>query len=176
MPHIRFGNGGALLFGFFRRKTLQSRSGDDPFLQLAFEDSLRAFEHACGGECLLRAGTILPALVLDARELLGAETATKIQDDGRQVALIRVASGDGGFLVSASTSGARGPTLQPGHFVAWQAERYDPQLAKNTPASRKRFGWVNLKDKRFGWVGLIEGTLKLEYGNGGWVGDERFAS
>jgi hypothetical protein len=35
---------------------------------------------------------------------------------------------------------------------------------------------LSLKDKRFGWIGLIEGTLKLEYKNGGWVGNEKFVS
>ena len=83
---------------------------------------------------------------------------------------------DGGFIVSASTSGPRGPRLQSGHFVAWQAQRYDPQVAKDAPPVHKRFGLFGLKDKRIGWVGLIAGTLKLEYRDGGWVGDERFSS
>lgn len=165
------------MFEFIKRKKLLIRREEvEPFLRLTFEDSLTAFEHACDCECLLHEGIVLPALVLDARELLDAETAVKIQDDGRQIASVRVASPDGGFVVSASTSGAHGPTLEPGHFVAWQAERYDLQLAKHTFARRKRFGWMNWKDKRLGWVGVIEGTLKLEYRNGGWVGDERFTS
>jgi hypothetical protein len=147
-----------------------------PFPRLAFEDSLTAFEQACEGECLLHEGAMLPALVLDVRESFGTVTAGGIQGNGRQMASIRVASADGGFIVSAATSGSRGPKLQPGHFVAWQAQRYDPQVAKKAPATHKRFGWFGLKDKRMGWVGLIAGTLKPEYRDGGWIGDERFSA
>lgn len=153
----------------------ESPSDDDHFLRLTFNNSLSAFEQACNGECPLHEGIILPALVLNARELFSAATAVKTQDSGRQTVFVRVASPDGGFIVSASTSGTRGPTLQPGHFVAWQAERYDSQVAKDAPR-QKRFGWVGMKEKRYGWVGLIKGMLKLEYKNGGWVGDEMFVS
>jgi hypothetical protein len=146
------------------------------FPRLAFKDNLSAFERACDGECQLHEGIMLPALVLDAREMLGAASAVQIQGDGRQTACLRVASADGGFIVSASTSGSGGTRLQPGHFVAWQAERYDPQVAKKAPARNKRFGLFGLKDKRYGWVGVIAGTLKPEYRNGGWIGDERFSS
>jgi hypothetical protein len=171
------------MVGFLKRKTLPIRrravdhSPRIPFPRLEFEDGFTAFEQACNGECLLHEGIMLPALVLDARELSGAAAAVEIQDDGRQIASIRVASADGGFIVSASTGGSHGPRLQPGHFVVWQAERYDPRLAKEAPATtKKRFGIFGLKDKRLGWVGLIAGTLKSEYGNGGWTGDERFFS
>jgi hypothetical protein len=165
------------MLGFLKRGKLPThRTEANPFLERAFEDSSTAFALACDSECVLHEGVILPALVLNARELFGTATAVTIQDNGRQIACIRVASPDGGFIVSASTSGARGPTLQPGYFVAWQAGRYDPQVAKDAPARRKRFGWLSLKDKRFGWIGLIEGTLKLEYKNGGWVGNEKFVS
>jgi hypothetical protein len=68
------------------------------------------------------------------------------------------------------------PWIQPGHFVAWQAERYDPQVAKEAPARNKRFGLFGLKDKRSGWVGVVAGKLKPEYRDGGWIGDERFSS
>jgi hypothetical protein len=148
---------------------------DDALSRFAFEDGATAFKQACDGECLLREGVILPALVLDVRNSFGSAPAAKNLVDGGQIASIRVASADGGFIVSASTSGLRGPTLQPGHFVAWQAERYDPDVAKVAPATKKRFGWIGVRDKRSGWVGLIKGTLKLIYEDGGWVGDERFA-
>lgn len=146
------------------------------FPRLAFEDSVTAFEQACNGECQLRAGSMLPALVVDVRESLDAVHSVGTQSNGRQMASVRVASADGGFIVSAVTSGSRGPRLQPGHFVAWQAERYDAQAAKEAPATKKRFGLFGLKDKRLGWVGLIVGTLKPEYREGGWIGDERFSA
>jgi hypothetical protein len=166
---------------FLKRKSLpiQRKAAVDPstpFPGLVFEDSLTAFEHACGGECTLQAGVMLPALVLDARELLGAATAVEIHGNVCQSASVRVASADGGFIVTALTDGSRGPRLQPGHFVAWQAQHYDPQVAKQARATQKRFGLFSSKDKRFGWVGLIAGTLKPEYRDGGWIGDERFSS
>jgi hypothetical protein len=161
------------MVGLPKRKTLpiQGRAADySPrtlLPRLSFEDTLTAFERACNGECQLHEGVMLPALVV-----LNAE----IHGNGCQMASVRVASPDGGFIVSASTSGPRGPRLQSGHFVAWHAQRYDPQVAKDTPPAHKRFGLFGLKDKRIGWVGLIAGTLKLEYRDGGWVGDERFSS
>jgi hypothetical protein len=140
-------------------------SSRTPFPRLAFEDTLTAFEHACDRGCLLHEGSMLPALVLDV----------EIQGNGRQTASVRVASADGGFIVSAPTSGSQGPRLHPGDFVAWQAERYDPRVAKEAPVTKKGFGFFGLKDKRFGWIGRIAGTLKLEYRDGGWIGDERFS-
>jgi hypothetical protein len=88
----------------------------------------------------------------------------KIQDEGNQLAMIRVASADGGFLVAAATVGPKGPRLHPGQLVAWKAMKHVPEVAKN------------VNDKRFGWVGLIIGTLKPERRNGGWMGGERFSS
>jgi hypothetical protein len=163
-----------------KRKKMPRRAVDSSprslFPGLAFEDSSTAFEQACKGECLLHEGAVLPALVLAVHESFGTVTAAGIQDSGRQLASLRVASADGGFIVCASTSGSRGPRLQPGHFVAWQAQRYDPQVARKAPATQKRFGWFGLKDKRIGWVGVIAGTLKPEYRDGGWIGDERFSA
>jgi len=161
---------GALVVELLKRKKLpiRDRAADSSlrnfFPRLVFEDTLTAFEHACNGECLLHEGIMMPALVLDA----------EIQCNGRQTASVRVASADGGFIVSASTGGSRGPRLRPGHFVAWQAQWYDPQAAKKALPTHKRFGLFGLKDKRIGWVGLIAGTLKPEYRDGGWIGDERF--
>lgn len=125
-------NGGDLPF---QRKRLPGhRSVLDPpfrtpFPRLAFEDSLTALDYACDGECLLHEGVMLPALILEVRESFGAVAAAGVQGKRRQTASVRVASADGGFIVSASTSGSQGPRLQPGHFVAWQAGRYDRQVA-----------------------------------------------
>ena len=109
-------------------------------------------------------GSFLPAVVLDAKELLRTSDAVKTQGDGNQIAMLRVASDDGGFLVVATTANPKGPKLLPGQLVAWKAMKYVPDIAKAATA----------KDKRFGWVGLIVGTLKPDHVNGKWSGGERF--
>jgi hypothetical protein len=107
---------------------------------------------------------VLPAIVMDASKLLGIREAVTVGADGYQIALIRVASTDGGFLVLASTASQHGPKLQPGKLVVWRAEKHSSKIAQNS------------SDKRFGWVGLILGTLKTEYRDGMWIGGERFLS
>lgn len=152
------------MFSFFKRKQPKAPStpeaGSPP---LFFKDNPAAFEYACKFlQCHLTEGSFLPALVLDSKELFGTETAVKIQADGNQLAMLRVASDDGGFLVAATTANPKGPRLQPGQLVAWTAMKYVPAIAKDA------------NDKRFGWVGLIVGTLKPGHVNGSWVGDEKF--
>jgi hypothetical protein len=153
------------MFDFFKRKKTPSASTSSvtvpPFF---FKDGQAAIEYCCEYmECPLSEGCFLPALVLDARTEFGTAVAVKIQDDGNQIAIIRVASSDGGFKVAASTAGPKGPTLQPGQLVAWRAGKYVPEVAQAA------------KEKRFGWVGIIEGTLKPEFVNGGWIGGEKFS-
>jgi hypothetical protein len=95
--------------------------------------------------------------------MFGVATAVKVQPDGNQIAVLRVASNDGGFIVNAVTAGPKGPALYPGQLVWWQAGKHAPEVAKVS------------KDKRFGWVGLILGTLKPEYYNGEWAAGDRFS-
>ncbi len=91
----------------------------------------------------------------------GGQTVT-VNSDGNQIALLRVASSDGGFVVLATTFGPNGPRLQPGQLVLWRAVSYS-SLVTHTAF-----------DDRFGWLGLIAGTLKLEWRDGSWVEEERF--
>lgn len=153
------------MFGFRKRTktpTTHTGGGAPP---LYFKDGAAAFGYCCQYmECPLGEGSSLPALVLDARELFGSAAAVKIEDNGNQTAAIRVASSDGGFLVFGPTAGPKGPRLQPGQLVCWQAGSFSPSVAKLS------------KDGRFGWVGLIVGTLKPQWREGMWVGDERFSA
>jgi hypothetical protein len=153
------------MFGFLRRRTLPPAKGAAANMPpLYFKDAEAAFEQACQYmECPLCEGVGLPALVLDARELFGVATAVKVRPDGNQIAVLRVVSSDGGFVVNAVTAGPKGPALHPGELVWWQAGTYSPEVA------------AVAKDKRFGWVGLIVGTLKPEYVNGEWAAGERFS-
>jgi len=154
---------GADMFEFFKRaKMAPIRTGIGPG-PMYFKDGTAAFSAICEYmECPLGEGSSLPALVLDARELFGTASAIKIEPNGIQVAAIRVASSDGGFVVLASTLGPKGPRLEPGQLVVWQAGEFSPAVAKVS------------QDPRFGWVGLIVGTLKPEWRDGGWRGGERF--
>jgi hypothetical protein len=113
-------------------------------------------------ECPLREGAFLPAVVLDARELLGPDAPLKTGEDGSRIHYLCVASEDGGFVVAATTAGPHGPWLEPGQLVAWRALRHVPEIAASTG------------DPRFGWAGVIVGTLKPEHRNGCWVSDEIF--
>lgn len=152
------------MFEFFKRKKPMVPLADASGVPvLFFKDGSAAIEYACKYmDCTLKEGSFLPAIVLDAKELFGAPSAVKTEENGNQVATLRVASDDGGFLVLASTAGPKGPKLLPGQLVAWDAMKYVPAVAQS------------VKDKRFGWVGLIFGTLKTEHRNGSWVGDKRF--
>ena len=132
---------------------------------LVFHDGISAFEYACKFlNCDVQEGAHLPAIVLDSREVFGTEVAVKVQDDGNQLAAIRVASQDGGFTVMATTAGPKGALLEPDQLVAWLAMKYMPELGEASD------------DKRFGWAGIIVGTLKPEFDNECWVGDESFCS
>jgi hypothetical protein len=149
------------LFNFLKRGNAPTTS-----VPLAFSDGRAAFEYSCRFmECPLNEGSYLPAIVLDPRELIGATSAIQRQRDGNQVAMLKVASSDGGFVVIATTLGPNGPSLKPGDFVAWRAGEYSADVAASLGA----------RDDRSGWVGIIIGTLKPEHRNGNWVGGERFA-
>lgn len=120
-----------------------------PMMPLFFRDGNAAFAHVCQYmECPLGEGHALPALVMDASEMFGTPQAVRTDPDGIQIALLRVASSDGGFLAFAPTSGPNGPKLGPGQLVLWRAEYHSPAFAKRS------------KDGRFGWVGMILGNLK----------------
>lgn len=156
------------MFGLFKwKRSLPSDPALPSRFPFLFKDNMAAFEFACQYlDCTLTEGGNLPALVLDPRELFGTSSSTKIQQDGTQIATLRVASNDSGFIVFASTLGANGPTLQPGQLVIWQAGRYVAQVAEA----------AKTKDKRIGWAGLIIATLKPEYREGCWIIDKRLST
>ena len=132
------------LFDLFKNKKA-APAGPAPAPPNVFASGAEALDYACKYlECPLRERSFLPALVVDART----------RDDGYQVAELRVASADGGFIVSATTLGPQGPQLKPGDLVAWHASRFDESS---------------------GWIGLIIGTLKPELRDGRWLGEQKFS-
>jgi hypothetical protein len=150
--------------GFFSR-LFSSASAPSQVQPLCFKDGAAAFEFACTSlQCDLAAKAMLPALVLNAVDALGAETPVVVMPNGTQMLALRVASKDGGFLVLAGSLSAGSPSLQPGDLVAWHAgqpiERETAELAR---------------DPRSQWVGIVVAKLKSEYTFGkGWAIAEPF--
>lgn len=102
------------------------------------------------GHTDLKEGRGVVALVLDAKEKFGTESAVKIEPDGRQMAILHVAGKNGGFIVPAMTPSGRGDHLESGDVVIWVPGIYNADIAKG-------FG-----DTRAGWVGLIRAKVAPE--------------
>src|SRR5581483_7851551 len=161
------------MFEFLKKSKSLPATGSAAVRPFVFKNAKAALDHACDYlKCPLGEGEVLPALVVDIREVFGVQKNATYQDsppviveeNGAHKVGLRVASGDGGFMVIAVTAGRRGPKLQPGQLVAWRAMQYVPE-----------FG-VLMTDKRSGWIGVVLGTLKPKYDNDSesWVGDEKF--
>ncbi len=135
-------------------------------LPLAFQSGEGAFEYACKYcGCDLEEGENLIAIVLDTRKIVGGDVAVKTLANGHQLAMLKVSSPDGGFVVSAETLSALGPKLEPGDLVSWRIGSYSSHVAE-------LFG-----DKRAGWVGLIVAKVKPEYSlRDGWLLDGIYQS
>ncbi len=150
---------------------------------LVFKSGQDALEYSCKFmDCTLGEKKSVPALVIDARGFApNIESAVKTEADKSQIAIIRVASRTGGFVIPAKTSGTQSsirpdlaqqrgyahghPDLKPGDFVTFTAMIYKDELAE-------KFG-----DRDAGWVGLITSKLepKLNTQNGpSWQIEEQF--
>ena len=88
--------------------------------------------------------------MLDSKVLFGTDVSVKVQNDGRQLAILKIANSDGGFVVPAMTAIPNAPAIKPGDLVLWIAGQFLPDLA------------AKLGDSRKGWVGLIYGVLAPE--------------
>src|SRR6185437_3763642 len=101
------------------------------------------------GDTRIERGKGMVALVLDAsREFPGIPTPVKIEPDGSQLAVLKVVSEDGGFVVVAKTPSSSGDRLVPGDFVAWVPQE---QLVADQLGSDKRLGWVGLIRAKIDW-------------------------
>jgi len=90
------------------------------------------------------------ALVLDASKEFGTENAVKIDDDGIQTVVLKVASEDGGFIVFAQTASGGGDPLKPDDVVIWVPLKHSAEVIPNGA------------DNRFGWVGFVVAKVKPE--------------
>ncbi len=89
------------------------------------------------------------ALVVDSAKEFGVAESVQIEADGRQMAMLKVASVDGGFFVPAYTPTGNGDRLKPDDVVIWVPHEY----VKPT---------VDQLDPRIGWVGFIVAKVKPE--------------
>lgn len=118
---------------------------------LRFENGEQFVDYHCSYmNTRLERGAPLAAVVLDARESFGTSVAVKIEDNGVQTAMLRVASADGGFTVMAQTASSDGDKLEPGDSVAWIPMEHMGQIAEA------------VGDERFGWVGIIVAKIAPE--------------
>ncbi len=109
---------------------------------MEFKDGKSFFDMMCQyGGTELKVGMGVVGIVVDARKEYGQNVVAKLEDDGTQVAMIKVASRKGGFDVPAKTPG-KGDMLEAGDIVVWVPMKYDAKFAKNSGS--KDFGWIGL--------------------------------
>ena len=124
--------------------------------KLYFKSGVEFFEYQCEfGHTEIMVNQGIAALVLDARKEFGTSSAIKINADGTQLAVLRVASKEGGFVVLAKTPSEKGTRLNSRDVVIWVPSIYNPEIAKG------------LGDARTGWVGLIRARVKPEINSTG---------
>jgi len=122
----------------FSKKKTPAAPGVLPFKNgAAFVEYLCKFGHT---DIQPRQGIV--ALVLDAKKEFGVSQPVKIEADGRQMAMLRVASEDGGFIVPAYTSTGNGDRLKPDDVVIWVPVEYATPAMENAGDIDPRFGWV----------------------------------
>jgi hypothetical protein len=121
--------------------------------KLIYKSGQAFFEYQCKyGHTEIKPKHGIAALVLDPREEFGWTSSTKVQNDGSQEALLKVASEDGGFMVFATTPSGKGDPLEPGDVVIWVPQLYVMEAA------------IERADPRIGWVGFIVAKVKPEIG------------
>jgi hypothetical protein len=116
-----------------------------------FKSGQAFFEYWCrNGFTNIEKNREIVAIVLDLTEELQTKQSVKIEKDGRQTVILRVASKDGGFIIPASTPSEKGDRLQPGDVVLWAPLIYNENMAK-------AFG-----HDRAGWMGFIRAKVLPE--------------
>jgi hypothetical protein len=119
--------------------------------KLIYKNGEAFFDMQCKyGFTEIKRGQGISSLVIDATKEFGTEQAVKIQPNGCQLATIKVASDDGGFVVLAETASKNGDRLQPGDVVIWVPMTHMKDLARK------------LGNDRQGWVGLIVAKVAPE--------------
>jgi len=137
---------GFMKWPFKGKRALKS---DSP--KLIFKSGEAFFQSQCKfGVTEIKEKQGIIALVLDPRKEKGSDTPVQLGPDGRQYALLKVVSGDGGFDVIAGTRSANGDRLKPGDLVMWAPYKHVPELAEKHGDHRK------------GWIGFIIAKIAPE--------------
>jgi hypothetical protein len=133
---------------FLRRK----KPKPDSLPIIYYKNGEAFFQSQCefGHTVLVKNTAVVALVLLDAEREFGTSTPISIGQDGSQLAALRVASEDAGFLVFATPPSAEGEKLQPGDVVLWVPYEYRKEAGDHT------------SDKRSGWVGLIRAKIKPE--------------
>lgn len=119
--------------------------------KLPFKSGAAFLEYQCKfGQTEIRPKQGIVALVLDSSKEFGAKEAVKVEPDGQQMAALKVASEDGGFIVMAQTPTGDGDRLKPDDVVIW------------VPVSHSKEIVPDGIDERFGWSGFIAAKVKPE--------------
>ena len=146
---------------FFNKKAAQSNIASNTesrsqmslggLSMLPFKSGAGFLDYQCKyGHTEIKPKQGLVALVLDPSKEYGVANAIKLESDGRQMAMLKVASDDGGFTVMAQTPTGKGDRLKPDDVVIWVPMNYSKQIvAKGI-------------DDRFGWIGFIMAKVKPE--------------
>lgn len=96
------------------------------------------FEMQCQyGYTDIKSGKGIAAIVIDGTKDWGAPVAVKLEDDGTQLAMIKVASTSGGFVVPAKTAW-KGAPLSVGDLVTWVPMTFSRQMKR----VHKDWGWT----------------------------------
>lgn len=120
---------------------------------LVFKSGEAFLEFQCKyGHTEIIPGQGVVAYVIDAAKEFGVQNAVRRQPNGTQLAMLKVASEDGGFLVASTTATGMGDDLKAGDYVIWVPAQYNSPMVNA----------VNEVDPRFGWIGFIVAKIKPE--------------
>lgn len=140
-------------------RLIGSKEVSNQIQPLIFKDNISAFEYACQYlDTSLSPDKPMPAIIIPGPS--GEQPV--LLDSGRQRAMLKVCSDDGGFFVIADSSNSKGPKLKIGDFVAWLPVDYAEEI-------KDKFD-----DPRSAMVGFVLGTLEPVLTPSGWKGKERF--
>jgi len=131
----------------FGKKTPEKPVAQKQLPLMEFTSSQTFFEMQCQlGVTKIELGTGLVAVVVDAVKEFGVPVAVKMEDDGTQLAMVKIVSPKGGFIVPAKTAGTGDP-LKVDDLVIWVPVHFDRKLSGRVAG------------ENWGWIGVIAARI-----------------